>query len=279
MNKTTKNCEKRCEVLKTNSLMCLSSTDELHTLISENGVKTDNINWSKESWNPVTGCSEISSGCQRCYAKRMAERFRGTKAFPYGFDFQLHPDRLTIPYHWRKSRNVFVNSMSDLFYESVPDDFIAAVLKVIADTPQHTYRILTKRPERMQKWFSEVYRQSCPNNVWLGVTVEDALYTGRIDLLKQIDAKTKFICFEPLLGDVRVTNDTLASINWVIVGGETGTEARQMKKEWIEPIYKACRELGIPFFFKHWGVCNETGHRIRAKNNRYDGQVIQEYPV
>lgn len=250
--------------------------------VSEETTKTEvNINWSKTSWNPCTGCKEISSGCLNCYAKSMAERFRGGKAFPDGFDFKLHPERLTMPYKWKKPRVIFVNSMSDLFYSEVPDDYIVEIFKVMEDTPQHSYRILTKRAERMVEWFTGVYQKPCPKNVWMGVTVESGEYAHRIDLLKQIDAEVKFVCFEPLVGSVPVTKEMLSGLQWIIAGGETGRKARQMKKAWIDPIYKVASELNIPFFFKHWGNYDEHGKWTGkgGKDNLYNGKVIQDYPV
>jgi len=242
-------------------------------------MSRDGICSAKVSWNPVTGCNPISTGCQNCYAKTMAERFRGGSAFPNGFDFALHPDRLSIPRGWNKPRQIFLCSMTDLFFERIPDDYIMQILDVVADTPRHTYWILTKRPERMVQFFSQVYQRPCPPNLWVGVTVEHSNTLYRIKLLKSIDAARKFVCFEPLLGDVGISQVDMEGICWVIVGGETGVRARKMEMEWVDKIFNVCRQMEIPIFFKHWGRYGEDGRRIKKSLNTYKGEIIQEYPT
>jgi protein gp37 len=240
------------------------------------------IQWSQETLNPTTGCKEISAGCANCYAKRFAERFRGVEGHPYenGFDFQLHENRLAYPYKWKSPRLVFINSMSDLFYEETPDEFITKVFDMITDTPQHTYQILTKRPERMLSWINNVYKKPLPSNLWLGVTVENASVNSRIELLKQTTAKVKFISIEPLISDAELTEEMLCGIDWVIVGGETGPGARPMEKGWVDSIYALCKKLNIPFFFKHWGAYDADGRKLKPGNKErlYNGETIEEYP-
>ncbi len=225
---------------------------------------------------------EISHGCANCYAKRFAERFRGVEGHPCekGFDLQLHEKRLAYPYNWKTPRLVFVNSMSDLFLDQIPDDFILKVFQVISDTSIHTYQILTKRPERMISWLNTVYKKSIPDNLWLGVTVENDAAKDRIALLKQTNAKVKFISFEPLISYIELTEEILKGIDWVIVGGETGPRARQMKKSWVDSIYSVCKKLDIPFFFKHWGAFGQDESKLKPSvaERLYENMLLEEFP-
>lgn len=222
------------------------------------------IEWTDATWNPVTGCSAVSAGCANCYARRMAHRFHG----PRGFDVTLHPERLEIPFHWRKPRRVFVNSMSDLFHDAVPFDFIAKVFDVMQECEHHTFQVLTKRPARMADM---VGRLPWPANVWVGATVENADASNRIGELRRVPAAVRFLSCEPLLGPI--SNLSLDGIHWVIVGGETGPGARQMDTQWAASIMRQCQDARVPFFFKRiggWG----PGRNIRE----LCGRTWDEYP-
>jgi protein gp37 len=224
------------------------------------------IEWTEMTWNPVTGCTKISQGCKHCYAERLAERFWAGRAFT---DVQLHPDRLDIPRRWRRGRVVFVNSMSDLFHEEVSDQFIAAVFEVMAECPQHTFQVLTKRADRLARLAPHL---PWPNNVWVGVSVEDARVVSRIDRLRNVPAAVRFLSLEPLIGPLERL--ALGGIDWVIVGGESGPGARQMNPEWVESIFKQCRRGGVPFFFKQWGGV----HKART-GRKLHGRTYDEYPL
>jgi protein gp37 len=235
------------------------------------------IEWTEKTWNPVTGCTKVSAGCKHCYAERMWPRLNGPGR-PYAGrafgDVQCHPERLGYPPRWRKPARVFVNSMSDLFHDDVPDEFILSVFHTMAITPKHTYQILTKRPERMLSLLSGwrdsglTLREGCRSvlpNVWLGVSVENqATADERIPLLLQTPAAVRFVSCEPLLGPVRldkITDDELgakwdalsAGLHWVIVGGESGPRARPMHPDWARSLRDQCASAGVPFFFKQWG--------------------------
>lgn len=222
------------------------------------------IEWTEHTWNPITGCTKISTGCLNCYAEVMAKRLKAMKTPGYenGFKVTLHPLRLEQPIKRKKATIYFVNSMSDLFHEDVPDEFIDSVFSTILQTPHHTYQILTKRAERLAKYFSS---RKCPQNAWLGVSVEDEHTKNRIDYLREIDVAVRFISFEPLLGFVGCVN--LNSINWVIVGGESGPKARPMLPQWAESIRYQCEEKLVPFFFKQWGGWGADGKRRAKKKN------------
>lgn len=226
------------------------------------------IEWTDATWNPVTGCTKVSPGCKHCYAERFAERWRGVKGHAYeqGFDLKLWPDRLTIPLRWKKPRMIFVNSMSDLFHEDVPSDYVDKILDVIAACPHHTFQILTKRPHRM--WEQAI---EWPDNVWLGVSVESRRYNERIDMLKLERARIRFISIEPLLQDVGPLN--LLGIDWVIVGGESGPGARPMETEWVRNVRDQCIEQRTMFFFKQWG-----GVRKKENGRLLDGRTWDEMP-
>lgn len=233
------------------------------------------IEWTDATWNPVRGCVKISPGCKHCYAEKFAERFRGVKGHPYeqGFDLRLVPQKLTEPFSWRSPRLVFVNSMSDLFQENVPDAYVKTVSRVMATANWHTYQVLTKRSERMRDLLCGNLRFAAEQeNIWWGVSVEDRKYgLPRIEHLRQSPAKIRFLSIEPLLEDLGEID--LREIAWVIVGGESGPGARPMLPEWVISIREHCQTQGVPFFFKQWG-----GVR-KIKNGRLlDGRTYDEYP-
>ena len=223
------------------------------------------IEWTEQTWNPTVGCTKISQGCKHCYAETMARRLKamGTPGYENGFALTLLPDRLTDPLKRKKPTVYFVNSMSDLFHERVPEAYIDKVFDVIARTPQHTYQILTKRGYRMARFFRT---RSVPVNAWLGVSVEDQRYgVPRIAHLRTVPAQIRFLSVEPLLADVGELD--LDGIHWVIVGGESGPKARPMKLEWIERIRQQCEEQDVQFFFKQWGGWGADGKRRSKKAN------------
>jgi protein gp37 len=218
------------------------------------------IEWTECTWNPVTGCTKISLGCLHCYAERMAKRLKamGQPNYRNGFRLTLHPHMLEIPLHWRQPRMIFVNSMSDLFHKNVPLDFILKVFDVMQRASQHCFQVLTKRSERLAELSP---RLPWPENVWMGVTVENSDYALRIDHLRQTGAAVKFLSCEPLLGPMPDMN--LGGIDWTIVGGESGPGARLMRPEWVTDIRDQCLAEGIPFFFKQWGGVNKkTNGRV-----------------
>lgn len=224
----------------------------------------------------MTGCTKVSPGCAHCYAETFAERFRGVSGHPYerGFDVELRPQRLDQPLEWTQSRMIFVNSMSDLFHEDISDAYIREVFKVMRKANWHTFQILTKRSERM----GELGRRlSWPENVWMGVSVENQRWTCRVDDLRKVPAKVRFLSCEPLLGPLSLD---LTSIDWVIVGGESGPGARPMKSQWVREIRRQCEDAGVAFFFKQWGAHNEAGERVgkgRA-GRRLDGRLWEAMP-
>lgn len=208
------------------------------------------IEWTEMTWNPTTGCDKISAGCKNCYAEVMSKRLQamGLPKYANGFSLTLHPKELSTPYNWKKPKKVFVNSMSDLFHPDVPDSFIEEVFKVMNDTPQHIYQVLTKRSER----FVEINdKLNWTENIWLGVSVEDERVSYRIDDLKKSNALIKFLSCEPLIG--RINSLNLNGIDWVIVGGESGHKARPVEIEWVTEIKESCIRYKVPFFFKQWG--------------------------
>jgi protein gp37 len=233
------------------------------------------IEWTDATWNPVRGCVKISPGCKHCYAETFAERFRGVKGHPYeqGFDLRLVPEKLTEPFAWRSPKLVFVNSMSDLFQEGVPDSYTEAVSRVMTSANWHTYQVLTKRSQRLRDLLGERLQFAAEQeNIWWGVSVEDRKYgLPRVEHLRQAPDKFRFLSIEPLLEDLGEFD--LSGIAWVIVGGESGPGARPMKREWVISIRRQCRTQGVPFFFKQWG-----GVR-KAKNGRLlDQRTYDEYP-
>lgn len=240
-------------------------------------MSATSIEWTDETWNPVTGCSKRSDGCSHCYAEIMSHRLKlmGIKKYANGFSVTLHPDLLCEPLSWKKPRNIFVCSMSDLFHEKVPFEFIDKVLDTIKKSPYHRFQLLTKRPERMFVFFST---RNIPENVWVGTTVESNAYVNRIEILKSIKAKVHFLSCEPLLGPLEGMD--LSGIDWVIVGGESGPKARRMFPEWVKSIQQQADKYNVPFFFKQWGTWGEDGIRRSKKANGklLDGIIIQEMP-
>lgn len=237
------------------------------------------IEWTEHTWNPVTGCTKVSPGCKHCYAETMARRLKamGARGYENGFEITLHPYRLEQPLHRRTPTVYFVNSMSDLFHEDVPDAFIEKVLAVCEQTPQHTYQVLTKRAERLPEFYR---RRKCPDNVWLGVSVEDRKYgVPRIAQLRKVRAKTRFLSVEPLLEDVGSLN--LSGIQWVIAGGESGAKARPMEAAWAKKVRDQAIAQGVAFFFKQWGAWGSDGVRRSKKANgrRLSGREWNQFPV
>lgn len=237
------------------------------------------IEWTESTWNPVTGCTKISTGCQNCYAERMAFRLKamGAKAYSQGFEVVLHPESLNLPLKTKKSKVIFVNSMSDLFHEDVPLDFILQIFDVMRQAHWHTFQILTKRSERLKKLDSKI---DWPPNVWMGVTLETADYKYRINDLRQTGANIKFLSLEPLLSAIPEMN--LDNIDWVIVGGESGPGARVMEKEWVLDIKEQCLTQEVPFFFKQWGGVNKKKNGRLLLNRTWDGlpaKVFEEKVV
>jgi len=227
-------------------------------------MKQSKIEWTEATWNPSTGCNKITAGCKHCYAETMAKRLQamGTPGYENGFEFTLMPERLDMPMKIKKPTKFFVNSMSDLFHEKMPFDFLDRVFDVIRNTPQHTYQILTKRESILEEYCQE---RTIPDNVWLGVTVEMKKTKKRIDVLRNIDARIRFLSIEPLLEDVGKLD--LTNIHWVIVGGESGPKARPMKAEWATSIQNQCDEQGVAFFFKQWGTWGADGVKRSKKAN------------
>ena len=235
------------------------------------------IEWTDKTWNPVTGCSKISAGCANCYAEVMTRRLKGMgkPKYQYGFEVTLHEDDLLEPTKWQNPQNIFVCSMSDLFHEKVPFDFIDKVLIVISNTPQHRYQILTKRAERMAEYFTN---REIPTNAWLGVTVDVASSKERIDFLRKLNSTVNLLSCEPLLENLGELD--LQNIDWVIVGGESGVSARPMKEEWVLNIKKQADEAEIPFFFKQWGTWGSDGIKRNKKTNGklLQGRIFQTMP-
>lgn len=233
-------------------------------------MATSKIEWTESTWNPLTGCTKVSPGCKNCYAERMAKRLQamGTEKYRDGFKLALHPDVLEEPLHWQKPQFIFVNSMSDLFHKDVPVEFIQRIFDVMKRAHWHQFQVLTKRAERLVELDPDL---EWPQNVWMGVSVENGDYAFRIDLLHQTGAHIKFISAEPLLGPL--PNLSLAGIDWVIVGGESGPHARPMDPEWVRQIRDQCQRSRVPFFFKQWGGTN------KKRNGRLlDGNIWDELP-
>lgn len=229
------------------------------------------IEWTEMTWNPSTGCTKISSGCKHCYAEKMTFRLQamGMKKYRDGFNLQWHEDELRIPYLWKKPRMIFVNSMSDLFHEEIPLEFIRRVFRVMNDCSQHTFQVLTKRADLLGQYAPLL---DWTPNIWMGVTVESDRVIDRIDYLRRTEAFIKFLSLEPLLTALPELN--LHEINWVIVGGESGPQARIIKEEWVRNIKDQCETLGMPFFFKQWGGKNKKVNGSLL-NGRYYKQMPQ----
>jgi protein gp37 len=228
------------------------------------------IEWTDATWNPVRGCTKISPGCAHCYAETFAERFRGVRGHPFeqGFDLRLVPQALDLPIRWKKPRLIFVNSMSDLFHEDVPARYIERVFAVMREASHHRFQVLTKRAERLEAF---TQRHPLSKNVWLGVSVENAQYTWRIDHLRRAPAHVRFLSIEPLLGPIPDLD--VRGIDWVIVGGESGGKCRPMSAMWVRDIRDRCRARGVPFFFKQWG-----GFQKKRNGRELDGRTWDEMP-
>ena len=234
------------------------------------------IEWTDATWNPVRGCTKVSPGCKHCYAETFAERWRGIPGHPYenGFDLRLVEEHVGDPLKWTKPRRIFVNSMSDLFHEQVPFDFIEKVFRVMNTADWHTYQVLTKRPERMREFAKAAGKKLVEHShIWLGTSVEDQKFgMPRIPLLRGVPAGMRFLSIEPLLEDLGPLN--LKGIHWVIVGGESGLGARPLAKEWVVSIRNQCRAQNVPFFFKQWG-----GVRKKILGRELDGRTYDEFPT
>lgn len=233
------------------------------------------IEWTDATWNPVTGCTKISAGCDHCYAERFSERFRGTSGHPFemGFDLALRPERLDQPFRWRAPRMIFVNSMSDLFHKEVPKEFIARVFDTMERADWHTYQVLTKRSSLMRGFLGRRYATtSSPRHMWFGVSIEDGNNKARIRHLQETPASVRFLSIEPLIGPIGMLD--LSGIDWVIVGGESGPGARPMNTEWVREVRDQCLESGVAFFFKQWG-----GLRPKSGGRDLDGREWNQFPT
>jgi protein gp37 len=228
------------------------------------------IEWTEATWNPVTGCSKISAGCKNCYAERMALRLRamGNARYRNAFELTLHEDLVDLPKRWRDPRVIFVNSMSDLFQEHVPLEFIQNVFTTMKDCPQHTFQVLTKRSDRLRELANEI---AWPSNVWMGVSIEDERVVNRVRDLRDVPAAIRFLSCEPLIGPL--DDLPLEGIHWVIVGGESGPGARPIEIEWVRSIFRQCRRSKVPFFFKQWG-----GVRKHVTGRELNGRTYDEMP-
>ena len=229
------------------------------------------IEWTESSWNPVTGCTKISTGCKNCYAERMAKRLQamGNRNYTSGFSVALQPHMLELPLTWKVPRQIFVNSMSDLFHENIPFDYIERVFAIMHKATQHTFQILTKRSQRLLALSEQLV---WPENVWMGVTVENAEVVNRIDDLRATGANIKFLSCEPLLSSLGKID--LAGIDWLIAGGESGPQARPLKKGWVTELRDQCEESDTAFFFKQWG-----GTRKKEAGRLLEGRLWNEYPA
>jgi protein gp37 len=233
------------------------------------------IEWTDATWNPVTGCTKISAGCDYCYAERFAERFRGVPGHPFehGFDLVLRPERLLQPLEWRKPKMIFVNSMSDLFHKEIPTEFIERVFETMERADWHTFQVLTKRSSLMRNFLRRRYGAAFgPQHIWCGVSIEDGSKLSRLRHLTGTPAGTRFLSIEPLIG--RVGKIDLNGIDWVIVGGESGPHARCMDPDWVREIRDQCRDAGISFFFKQWG-----GLHPKSRGRVLDGQQWNQFPL
>lgn len=228
------------------------------------------IEWTEMTWNPTTGCTKISSGCKFCYAEIMSKRLQamGVDKYKDAFKIKTHPDQLKIPYTWKSSKVVFVNSMSDLFHEEIPLDFIKAVFHVMNDNPNHVFQVLTKRAERLHQISSEL---KWTHNIWMGVSVENEKVVSRIDFLRNTSARVKFLSCEPLIGPL--PNLNLDNIDWVIVGGESGHNPRPMDSNWVLEIQEQCKLADVRFFFKQWG-----GRNKKSTGRLLNGRTYDEMP-
>ena len=228
------------------------------------------IEWTEATWNPVTGCTKVSQGCKNCYAERMSKRLKamGKPQYANGFRLTVHPEMLEVPFRWKRPRTIFVNSMSDLFHQDVPLEFIVKVFDVMRRCPQHTFQVLTKRPE-IAASFAEHLMWG--KNVWMGTSVENVLVTPRVETLRSIPASIRFLSVEPLIGPIPRLG--LKGIHWVIVGGESGPRSRPMEPQWVRVIRDNCIANNVPFFFKQWGGVNK-----KASGRLLDGRTWDEMP-
>ncbi len=229
------------------------------------------IEWTESTWNPISGCTKISRGCDNCYAEKMAYRLQamGTKGYENAFEVTLHPEALEKPLKLKKPQMIFVNSMSDIFHDKVPDEFIFQIFDVMNRAHWHTFQVLTKRPKRLESLNAKL---KWSENIWMGVSIESNDYIKRADSLRKCDAKTKFFSIEPLIDSVDKLDYT--GIDWVIVGGESGFGAREVKKEWVVDVQQKCERHDIPFFFKQWGGVNK-----KANGRRLDGKIYDGLPI
>ncbi|MGX2973091.1 DUF5131 family protein [Helicobacter sp. T3_23-1059] len=240
-------------------------------------MKPTKIEWTQSSWNPTIGCDKVSSGCKNCYAEAMARRLQaiGNPDYKDGFAFKMLPQRLDEPRRNKKPTLYFVNSMSDLFHEKMDFDFLDSIMQTIKDTPHHQYQILTKRPQRMREYF---LKNEIPPNAWLGTTVESNRVKFRIDLLRDLNARVKWLSCEPLISDLGELD--LRGIDWVIVGGESGCNARPMQESWVLSIKNQCEAQKVAFFFKQWGAWGSDGIKRSKKENGalLQGKIYHSYP-
>lgn len=229
------------------------------------------IEWTETTWNPITGCTKISDGCANCYAANFAKRLHamGNRRYTNGFKVTIHKDLIDKPKTWKTPKKIFVNSMSDIFHENVPDEIILSIFKTMNECPQHQFQVLTKRPERLLLLDNKI---NWTNNIWMGVTIENDKYLYRADILRQTSAKIKFISAEPLLGSLSAIN--LTNIDWLIVGGESGPHSRPIQKIWVEELQKLANQNRVAFFFKQWGGFNK-----KKNGKKLNGKIIQEYPT
>lgn len=234
-------------------------------------MRKTKIEWTDSTWNPTTGCTKISSGCKNCYAERMSKRLQlmGTPKYRNGFDLAIHQKVLKEPYNWKSPRTVFVNSMSDLFHENMPLDFIRAVFKTMNENPRHTFQVLTKRADILLEYNSYL---NWSKNIWMGVSVEEQKYVERVDKLRITNANVKFLSLEPLISSIECID--LENIDWVIVGGESGPNSRPIYEEWVLQLKDICIEQSVPFFFKQWGGTNK-----KKSGRLLEGEVWNEMPL
>lgn len=234
------------------------------------------IEWTEATWNPTTGCSKISPGCKNCYAEKLSKRLKamGLKKYKNNFEFTEHPQDLNLPLTWKKPKKIFVNSMSDLFHENSRMEFIGSCFDVMLKANHHVYQILTKRPDTMadfSKFFKNYYGDIIPPHLWMGTSVENEDFQWRIDALREVKCHTKFLSIEPLLGSMGKMD--LSNIDWVIIGGESGSNFRPVKKEWIVDIVKQCKKQKVSVFFKQWG-----GFRPKSGGRTLNGKTYDQYP-
>jgi protein gp37 len=238
-------------------------------------AQATSIEWTDATWNPVTGCTKISAGCDNCYAARFSERFRGVPGHPFetGFDLTLRPERLSQPLAWKRPRMIFVNSMSDLFHKEIPKAHITAVFDTMEKANWHTYQVLTKRSSLLQKFINDRYPdRTAPAHMWFGVSVENEQAKSRIAHLQKANASVRFLSIEPLIAPIGPLN--LDKIHWVIVGGESGPRARPIKEEWAIAVRNQCVAAGVPFFFKQWG-----GRSPKTGGRTLDGKTWSQFPA